>query len=412
MNSDAEVNGISPATSSTHTVSASTSSTSTPIGASLTPSTSLEPSTSSSTLDTSTSSSSTPLSNLNTSMDEASSAHLHFPLTASYTYHAPIPTASGKYILGVDEAGRGPVLGPLVYGVAYVAETGKERMEAMGFADSKTLDAARREALLETLCSAPDVLGWAVRVISPQALSSGMLRRPPTNLNEQSRDATVMLIRGVLARGIQLSAVFVDALGPTVAYEQWLSQRFPEIKFTVANKADSKFKIVGAASVAAKVTRDALIDGWIYEEDGADAANSASLAADKAAAAAVLADIDAAATEDVAATEEDTVMEDRTANVPPPPASRFPAERGSGYPSDPKTKAWLAAAVEPTFGFPRAVRFSWATSKVILDKHAHAVQWIDDGDAALTAAFQSATGRDKDRCAVTRERGIRSVGAL
>ena len=52
-----------------------------------------------------------------------------------------------------------------------------------------------------------------------------MLRRPPTNLNEQSRDATVMLIRGVLARGIQLSAVFVDALGPTVAYEQWLSQR-------------------------------------------------------------------------------------------------------------------------------------------------------------------------------------------
>ncbi|KAL1759350.1 ribonuclease H-like domain-containing protein [Schizophyllum commune] len=333
VNLDAEV--ISPATSSTQTMSASTSSASTPT---------------------------------------ASSTHLHFPLTASYTYHAPIPTESGKYILGVDEAGRGPVLGPLVYGVAYVAETGKERMEAMGFADSKTLDAARREALLETLRSAPDVLGWAVRVISPQALSSGMLRRPPTNLNEQSRDATVMLIRGVLARGIQLSAVFVDALGPTVAYEQWLSQRFPEIKFTVANKADSKFKIVGAASVAAKVTRDALIDGWIYEEDGADAANSAAA---------------------------DSTTNKATAT-----------DRGSGYPSDPKTKAWLAAAVEPTFGFPRAVRFSWATSKVILDKHAHAVQWIDDGDAALTAAFQSATGRDKDRCAVTRELGIRSVGVL
>ncbi|KAL1739767.1 ribonuclease H-like domain-containing protein [Schizophyllum fasciatum] len=295
--------------------------------------------------------SSSPSITSNFPIDDASSTHLHFPLTASYTYHAPVPTTPGKYILGVDEAGRGPVLGPLVYGVAYVQEGGKERMEAMGFADSKTLDAARREALLDTLCSAPDVLGWAVRVISPQALSSGMLRRPPTNLNEQSRDATVMLIRGVLARGIELSAVFVDALGPTVAYEQWLSARFPQIKFTVANKADSKFKIVGAASVAAKVTRDALIEGWVYEEDGAGDA-------------------------------------------------------------DPKTKAWLAAAVEPTFGFPRAVRFSWATSKVILDKHAHAVQWIDDGDAALTAAFQSAVGRDKDRCAVTRDLGLRSVGSL
>lgn len=290
-------------------------------------------------------------------------------------------------------------------------------MEGMGFADSKTLDAARREALLATLSSAPDVLGWAVRVISPQCLSAGMLRRPPTNLNEQSRDATVLLIRGVLARGVQLSAVFVDALGPTAAYEVWLSERFPGIKFTVANKADSKFKIVGAASVAAKVTRDALLEGWVYEEDGIGAPADVEGAA--APIAEVLEEVSDAVAEDAAATE-DAIMEDGTAPdvdnkataTPAAPTSRFPPERGSGYPSDPKTKAWLVAALEPTFGFPRAVRFSWATSKVLLDKHAHAVKWTDEGDAALTAAFNSVAGRDKDRCAVTRELGVRSVGAL
>jgi ribonuclease H2 subunit A len=59
----------------------------------------------------------------------------------------------------------------------------------------------------------------------------------------------------------------VDALGATTPYEQLLSSQFPGIHFTVTTKADSKYKIVGAASVAAKVTRDAWIEGWVFEED-------------------------------------------------------------------------------------------------------------------------------------------------
>lgn len=42
---------------------------------------------------------------------------------------------------------------------------------------------------------------------SPQAISSGMLRRPPVNLNKQSEEATILLIREVLAKGIVLSEV-------------------------------------------------------------------------------------------------------------------------------------------------------------------------------------------------------------
>lgn len=42
---------------------------------------------------------------------------------------------------------------------------------------------------------------------SPQDISSGMLRRPPANLNKQSQDATILLIREVLQRGITLTEV-------------------------------------------------------------------------------------------------------------------------------------------------------------------------------------------------------------
>jgi hypothetical protein len=68
--------------------------------------------------------------------------------------------------------------------------------------------------------------------------------------------------------------VFVDALGTTTTYEAYLSSLFPGINFTVTTKADSKFKIVGAASVAAKVTRDACVDGWVFEEGSSSGAES------------------------------------------------------------------------------------------------------------------------------------------
>ncbi|KAF5377359.1 hypothetical protein D9757_007988 [Collybiopsis confluens] len=282
------------------------------------------------------------------------------PLTESYTYHSPLPTAEGPYILGVDEAGRGPVLGPLVYGIAYCPAAYRDDLEQLGFADSKTLTPELRSSLLETLSSDPANLGWSVRVISPQAISSGMLHRPAINLNQQSQNATVLLIKDILDKGIILSEVYVDALGTTSTYKDYLSSTFPGIEFTVESKADFKYKIVGAASVAAKVTRDVCLEEWTFEET------------------------------------------EYTSGAP----------LGSGYPSDPKTQAWLKTSLDPTFGFPKVARFSWTTVKLLLEKEGHAVKWIDDGQASLIKAFESAQGLDKGRCGLARELGIRSIAAL
>jgi ribonuclease H2 subunit A len=138
----------------------------------------------------------------------------------------------------------------------------------------------------------------------------------------------------------------VDALGPTKGHEAFLSNLFPDIKFTVEAKADAKYKIVSAASIAAKVTRDACLEEWVWEE--AESSSEAAV---------------------------------------------WDTEVGSGYPggtrlshsvltysidsiiTDPKTKAWLGASLDKTFGFPGLARFSWATVKVILEKEGHPVKW-------------------------------------
>ena len=64
---------------------------------------------------------------------------------------------------------------------------------------------------------------------------------------------------------------------------------------------------------------------------------------------------------------------------------------------DPKTQAWLRDAVEPTFGYPSLVRFSWATVKVALDKNAHAVKWYGIFHSSVEYTFDVPVGLMKDK---------------
>jgi ribonuclease H2 subunit A len=170
---------------------------------------------------------------------------------------------------------------------------------------------------------------------SPQAISRGMLSRPPVNLNTQSQDATISLLSALLAHpySLPITEVYVDALGPAEKYQAYLQSRFPSLQITVRNKADSIYKIVGAASVAAKVTRDFLIEDWIWEE----------------------------------------AM--RNQGVDGEATWGKGSSLGSGYPSDPNTKEWISSHLEKTFGFPTIARFSWAPIRLAMESKGHKVEW-------------------------------------
>jgi ribonuclease HII len=72
--------------------------------------------------------------------------------------------------------------GPQVYGVAFCKVSYEEPLKLLGFADSKTLTHEQRKNLLQTICSCPDDLKWAVRVMSPHDISRHMLQKAAYNL--------------------------------------------------------------------------------------------------------------------------------------------------------------------------------------------------------------------------------------
>jgi ribonuclease H2 subunit A len=134
---------------------------------------------------------------------------------------------------------------------------------------------------------------------------------------------------------------------------------FPTISFTVCPKADSLFKIVGAASIVAKVTRDRYIEYWVDPEGsgaGAGARTSAVFNGNDRNG------NDAMEVEEGQGQGQEEVI------------------RGSGYPSDPRTQAFLKESLDPVFGYKGIVRFSWATVKVLLDKQGVECKWcVSDG---------------------------------
>ena len=149
--------------------------------------------------------------------------------------------------LGIDEAGRGPILGPLVLGAVLLDETGCRILQKHGVTDSKRFQGAsahaRRSALVPVIRQAAihcEVAVVDVRVVDRYCDEGG--------LNRLEREIAERLI----VRAPGADRIVCDGarlFGP-------LASRYPQLE--AHDKAESLHVAVAAASILAKVRRDEL----------------------------------------------------------------------------------------------------------------------------------------------------------
>ncbi len=144
--------------------------------------------------------------------------------------------------IGVDEAGRGPVIGPLV--VCAFASTSQSFLRELGVKDSKDLSKKRRNELFDTLSNMPH----SVVICSPERIDKS------DNLNTLEVELFAEAISSMPEGEIMLDACDVNA--------NRFANNVSKLSGRVCNaehKADENHPEVSAASIIAKVTRDRLI---------------------------------------------------------------------------------------------------------------------------------------------------------
>ncbi len=208
-------------------------------------------------------------------------------------------------VAGVDDAGRGPVIGPLLIAGVLVEEKNLPTLKNLGVKDSKLLSPHRRVQLAEEIKKL--ALKWHFVKLSPAEIDDVV--ENGKKLHKLNR---------LEARAM---AEVIASLKPEVAYvdaSDVLAERFGEhiqeclpfkVKIVSEHKADKKYVVVSAPSIIAKVERDKAIEEL---------------------------------------------------------ANKY-GDMGSGYVTDPKTVAFLKRWVKKHGSYPDFVRKSWKPAKKLME---------------------------------------------
>ena len=150
-------------------------------------------------------------------------------------------------ICGVDDAGRGSMVGPLVIAGVTIDKKNIKKLKSIGVQDSKKLSPKIREILYKKIIEIVDEY-YVVR-ISPKTIDSNVFKHKLNHLEAKNMAKVI--------KELSPQVAYVDSCD--VDYKRFgneISLLTSNSKIISRHHADSRFVVVAAASIIAKVSRD------------------------------------------------------------------------------------------------------------------------------------------------------------
>ncbi|MEM5829800.1 MAG: ribonuclease HII [Candidatus Aenigmatarchaeota archaeon] len=166
-------------------------------------------------------------------------------------------------ICGIDEAGRGALIGPMVIAGVVVEKRDEKKLKRIGVRDSKTLSPRRREELAKKI----EEIAKNIIILRVQPCRIDAYRAKGINLDkiEAMKMAEIIEMCGA-------KKVFIDSLEQNTKRFENLIRSFlkeKDVELVVKNYLDESVPVVSAASIIAKVGRDAVVEE-IKKKEGVD----------------------------------------------------------------------------------------------------------------------------------------------
>ncbi len=150
-------------------------------------------------------------------------------------------------VCGVDEAGRGSLLGPLVIAGVSLKKEKIRKLKSMGIRDSKKLTPLQREKLYKKIVKFVD--NYYVAKITPNTIDKSVYKHELNNLEAKYMAKVISKLNPNIS--------YVDSCDVNPSrFGRKISKLANNRRIRSYHKADDRFVIVSAASIIAKVNRD------------------------------------------------------------------------------------------------------------------------------------------------------------